>query len=579
MRYRVLREDTLRVGDDGVLALTPERTDLTTALGSLLAGSDPGVSRKLSSFGIAYVYAPPRVSAAVAGAFDAAEGFTGASATAPDSRAWRFEGPATLTSVDGSVEAAAPARPRGPAGRRAGDCRARPSRQETPMSLPQPIAGRTRSWPALLAVLVTAGALVLAGQAGLPAQVAPGAGAPQQVGRTLVCPGGLPGASMQSGRSALDASRGGRVASSPLPGSDDQAKEVVVPPEQADGVFASQVARTGRWLALATCPEARADWWFVGVGASQAHSSTLQIVNPREGDAVIDLDVYGPKGLVEAPGLRGLFVPAGTTRTFDLAAVAPAVGDLAVHVTTSRGLVAVVASDSFAPDLVGTPVREWVAPQPAASRNLLLTGLPDKPSQATLLVANPGDVEALAQVEVVGAKGTFKPPENDTVAVPPGAVLAVPVTKVFDGQPLALRISSARQITATVRSVVAGDEAYAGAAGPVADGSALGVPDAVKAELRVSATGSAGVVQVLSFGPDGKRLDARRVSVKEAATVGHPLPKGTRHVVLRSAAAGLVAGLVVTADAGPGGGSGKGVGSAVFEAAARAARTPEVRRY
>ncbi len=99
VRYRVLREDTLRVGDDGVLALTPERTDLTTALGSLLAGSDPGVSQELSSFGIAYVYAPPRVSAAVAGAFDAADGFTGASAPAPDSRAWRLEGPATLTAV------------------------------------------------------------------------------------------------------------------------------------------------------------------------------------------------------------------------------------------------------------------------------------------------------------------------------------------------------------------------------------------------------------------------------------------------------------------------------------------------
>ncbi len=99
VRYRVLREDTLRVGDDAVLALTPERTDLTTSLRRLLAGTDAGVSQQLSSFGIAYVYAPPRVSAAVAGAFDAAEGFTGASAPAEDSRAWRLEGPATLTSV------------------------------------------------------------------------------------------------------------------------------------------------------------------------------------------------------------------------------------------------------------------------------------------------------------------------------------------------------------------------------------------------------------------------------------------------------------------------------------------------
>ncbi len=444
------------------------------------------------------------------------------------------------------------------------------------MSLSEPTPGTGRSWPALLAVLVTAGALVLAGQAGLPARVAPGAGAPQQVGRTLVCPGGLPGATVESGRSALDAARGGRVTVDELPAPGDEASEVVVPPEEADGVFASQVARSARWLALATCPEARADWWFVGVGGSESHSSTLQIANPRDGDAVIDVEVYGPKGLVETPGLRGLFVPAGTTRTLALDEVAPAVGDLAVHVTTARGLVAVVAADTYAPDLVATPVREWVAPQPAAARSLLLTGLPDKPARATLLVANPGEVEALVQLEVVGSEGTFTPQDNDTVRVPPGAVLAVPVTTVFDGRPLALRITSPRPVSATVRSTVAGDETYAGAAGPVADGSALGVPDGVRAELRVSATaatGAAGVVQVLSFDRAGKRLATERVSVKSATTGGYALPEDTRHVVLRSAAAGLVAGLVVTST-----GKGKGVGSAVFEAAARAARTPEVRR-
>ncbi len=437
------------------------------------------------------------------------------------------------------------------------------------MSLPGTAARARRPWPALVAVVVTAGALALAGQAGLPAKVAPGVGAPQEVGRTLVCPGGLPGASFESGASALDGARGGRVRTGPLPGATTEAREVVVPAVEAAGAFASQVARTGRWLALATCPEARADWWFVGAGGSETHSSTLLIANPREGDAVIDVEVYGPKGPVDAPGLRGMFVPAGTTTALDLARVAPAVGDLAVHVTTTRGLVAVVATDSFAPDLVGTPVREWLAPQPAASRTLVLTGLPARPSRATLLVANPNEAEALVQLEVVGPKGTFEPPENDTLRVAPGSVLAVPVTEVFDGEPLALRVTSARRVTATVRSVASGDEAYAGAAGLLGDGAALGVPEGVKAELRVSASAAAGSVEVLAFDRGGKRLVVKRLAVKEAATVGYALPKGTRHVVLRSATTGLLAGLVVSAD--------KGLGSAVFEAAARAARTPEVR--
>jgi hypothetical protein len=100
VRYRVLRDGTLRVGDDGVLALTDERTDLTSSLGGLLAGSDQQIAARLARYGIAYVYGAPPVSPAVSGALDAAGGFTGASAPVKDSRAWRVAGPATLDAVD-----------------------------------------------------------------------------------------------------------------------------------------------------------------------------------------------------------------------------------------------------------------------------------------------------------------------------------------------------------------------------------------------------------------------------------------------------------------------------------------------
>jgi GT2 family glycosyltransferase len=92
VRYRVLRDGTLRLGDDGVLDLTPEDTGLTRALGGLLAGSQSPVSQQLATRGVAYVYAPPPVSGAVSGALDAADGFTGASAPAEGSRAWKVDG-------------------------------------------------------------------------------------------------------------------------------------------------------------------------------------------------------------------------------------------------------------------------------------------------------------------------------------------------------------------------------------------------------------------------------------------------------------------------------------------------------
>ena len=100
VRYQVLRDGPLRVGDDGVLALTPERREVTEDLGLLLAGSDDDVSASLALHGISYVYAPAPVSPAVSGALDAAAGFTGASAPTEGTRAWKVEGDVRLAAVD-----------------------------------------------------------------------------------------------------------------------------------------------------------------------------------------------------------------------------------------------------------------------------------------------------------------------------------------------------------------------------------------------------------------------------------------------------------------------------------------------
>ncbi len=448
------------------------------------------------------------------------------------------------------------------------------------MSSAPPVPARRRAtresrspiWPALVAIAVSAAALQLAGGGGAPVRpAADGVGAPVRVDRTLVCPGGLPAARVDSGVAGPVAARSQKVSSSPLGEEEPRPRKVLTQAGEGVGAFATQVARRGPWLALTPCPEARADWWFVGAGASQTHSSTLSIANPRDGDAVIDVDVYGPKGPVTSPGTRGMFVRHGDTLRLDLAEVAPSNGDLAVHVTASRGLVSVAAADTFSPDTVGKPVREWITPQPTAARSLTLTGLPGKLDSATLLLANPGDVEALAEVQVIGSEGTFSPPENGTVRVPPGAVLPVEVKSVFNGKPLAFTVTSGHDLVATIRSVVGGDEVYAGAAGLPADGAALGVPADVAARLIVSSTGAAGTARIVTFAASGKRLGSEDVTVAATTTVSVDLPKGARQVVFSSGSPDVVAALVVAGS--------PGIGAAVFDAAVRAARTPEVRPY
>ncbi len=96
--YEVLRADALRLGDDGIAALTAPDRDLTALVQRVLGGDDQA-GLELASYGVAYVHAPAPVSDAVAGAFDATDGFTAASGSGTRDRAWRITTRPDLSAV------------------------------------------------------------------------------------------------------------------------------------------------------------------------------------------------------------------------------------------------------------------------------------------------------------------------------------------------------------------------------------------------------------------------------------------------------------------------------------------------
>ncbi|MGI9157225.1 MAG: glycosyltransferase family 2 protein, partial [Marmoricola sp.] len=97
--YDVLRNGPLRLGDDAIAALTPPDAQLTTLVGRLLADPQAADARSLSSYGIAYVFAPRPAGSAVTGSLDAASGFSRASAPTPQDAAWRLQERPTLSAV------------------------------------------------------------------------------------------------------------------------------------------------------------------------------------------------------------------------------------------------------------------------------------------------------------------------------------------------------------------------------------------------------------------------------------------------------------------------------------------------
>lgn len=403
--------------------------------------------------------------------------------------------------------------------------------------------GRRSALLGLVVVALTGAALVAAGT------TPRGIGAPVQSfqrveldQRSFTCTGGLPGTTAVHG--TLAAGAGAALPVGPDP------QQFDVDHVDALGAFAGQVARTADWFAWLPCPEPRARWWFVGAGAAAVtHDTVLTITNPRVGQAVVDIDVVGAHGPVSSPGLHGITVAPHSTTVVDLAKVAPAVGELGVSVVASRGLVAISAADRFAPGVVGKAVQEWLPGQPGPSRSIILAGLPPKPDSATLVVANPRQVEAVVSVEAVGATGTFAPQQDATVTVPPGSTATLPVSSVFDGGPLAIRVSSPQPIAATVRTVTGGDVAFATGVRPVSGSTSLAVPRGA-ARLVLSSVGPASSTTVTAFGPNGQVLLDRQVVVPKAASVASPLPSGTRYVRLTASSPDAVAGFSVTAPEG-----------------------------
>lgn len=426
---------------------------------------------------------------------------------------------------------------------------------------------RSRRLPlaALVVFVLTIGAVVAAGASDRSTGAQPVATSRLDTGsRSFTCTDGLPGTKAFAGSvappsaAAGTVSVGGRRLSGKVAASFAVPQPVTVVADRlaAPGAFALQVSRGSRWLAAASCPEPRATWWFVGAGAGGRHTTDITVANPRPGTAIFDVDVIGPDGPVQAPGLHGLTLASGATRTIPLSRKAAANGDLAVRVQASRGLVTAAASESWAPALIGKQTRAWVAPQPQESSSLDLVGL-TAGDNATLVVANPGDREAVVTLQVVSRRGTFKPTSHATITVPPATVSDVDLSQVLDAGSAAVALTANVPVTATVRTSHGSGETYATAAPTLTGTSVVGVPSGTRASLVLASTArsasqdsSPSRIAVTVLGAKGRQLATRLVTVKPGQATTMRLPQKAVAVTAQARYGQVAGSLVATAGSG-----------------------------
>lgn len=101
LTYTIRRGDGVTLGEDEILALTDENTELSRHIREFVSAPSEDVVAAMTAEGIEYVVLPARADGRVAATLDTAAGVTQASADIPGTRAWKIDEVPPDDAVDG----------------------------------------------------------------------------------------------------------------------------------------------------------------------------------------------------------------------------------------------------------------------------------------------------------------------------------------------------------------------------------------------------------------------------------------------------------------------------------------------
>ncbi|QSR27565.1 hypothetical protein CFH99_18235 [Nocardioides aromaticivorans] len=379
---------------------------------------------------------------------------------------------------------------------------------------------------------------------------------------TMVCPGGLTGddgavrvtrtPDVPGGRLAVataPAARGASGSSTTKAGKPvtvEQGSTVEVPsstgPTVLDGRGAAApgiaAGRDGE-LAVPECRGPSYDEWLVGVGASARYATTIELVNPDDGDAVVDLALHDATGPVEEPALRGIEVPPHGVKRIDLATAAPRAEATAAHLTVVRGRVTATARNTWDPLGRGVVSTDFLPADTSPSSSSLILGVPKKPAQPTLQLANPGDDEVRVAVRFVTEQAAFTPTGAPEISVPPQAIETVDLTKLFKGATADGVVGIELEASGPVASsfmALSGDDLVLLAPTPSLDEPAAAVVPSGRKSVVLGGAERTAVVDVVSYDAAGKEIRADKVEIgtDRGATLSLPDDAASISVVSRN---------------------------------------------
>ncbi|SDH77205.1 DUF5719 family protein [Nonomuraea jiangxiensis] len=304
------------------------------------------------------------------------------------------------------------------------------------------------------------------------------------------------------------------------------------------GYLTRATAGAARGLAGVRCTEPAAATWLVGPGPANA-DLRLHLTNADKAPAQVDVLVYAAEGMVSGDQGIGLEVAPGTHREIDLKTLAPAADVMAVSVTTVFGRVAVAARTTLESGGV-----DWLpAAAPPATR-VVVPGIPGGGGRRELLVAAPGQADAVVRVKAVGEDAEYAMRGRESLDVPAGGVVSLDVTTGLGASSAALELTSSVPIVAGVVITGTGrhpDVAFTAGTASLELGSAV-AGNLPGSRLVLTALGGPGKVRVQLVPDEGAAEPAFEVSVPAGRTRSVPLKGKGEFAVVVSPVSGKVYG-------------------------------------
>ena len=292
-------------------------------------------------------------------------------------------------------------------------------------------------------------------------------------------------------------------------------------------------AEAGAGLAAQQCAEPARQWWFVGAGSSTERDGTIVLYAPKGVDAVVDLVLRGPDGVLDAVGTDDLRIAAGDTEVVRLSRVVAGTENVAIEVTASQGRVVAAVADTLGGGIEpqGT---EWVPASGQPATSVLVPAIGGEgggDGSYVLVVANSENASVVARPTLMTSSGRTVVPDAESLQVPAGGVATVELPgNIRPGTTVEVRADGA--VTAAVRTDTGADVALPAGALPLAG------PTVVPLAVGAVAPDRELVVAAQLVDPEAQMALTRRIRVAgfdesgaELGSGGLRLDAGTSAVV------------------------------------------------